>query len=280
VQQETLTLAPRTIRRVGVIGTGRIGQPIVGHLVRKGFQVVAHDIDVSKQQVVETRGAEWTTDAVSLAQSADAILVSVGYDRELRALVTDDLCRACPAGSIVAVLSTVQPRTVRELSARAASFAVRLVDATLCRGGRAADEGTLLAFVAGPSDVVEQLTPVLTCFCTDIVSSGEVGTAQVAKSANNMLMWACLIANHEALALARREGVDVELLRAALLKTGARNGVLEHWGTSTMAWADDDLAIVQEMAVEAGIAVPQASLNRELCRVLKPKKFQLDEYGK
>ena len=61
-------------------------------------------------------------------------------------------------------------------------------------------------------------------------------------------MWACLIANHEALALAQRFGVDVDLLREALLKTGAENGVLRNWGTSTMAWADDDLEIIQSMA--------------------------------
>jgi 3-hydroxyisobutyrate dehydrogenase len=81
------------------------------------------------------------------------------------------------------------------------------------------------------------------------------------------------------LALAQRFGVDVGLLREALLKTGADNGVLRNWGTSTMAWADDDLQIIQEMARQAGIALPQADLSRELCRAVKPKKFRLDEYG-
>ena len=92
-------------------------------------------------------------------------------------------------------------------------------------------------------------------------------------------MWACLIANHEALALARRFGVDVDMLREALLKTGAENGVLRNWGTSTMAWADDDLEIIQSMAHDAGIALPQADVNRELCRLLKPNKFRLEKYG-
>jgi 3-hydroxyisobutyrate dehydrogenase len=92
-------------------------------------------------------------------------------------------------------------------------------------------------------------------------------------------MWACVIANHEALALAKRSGVDVELLRGALLKTGAENYALRHWGTNTMAWAEDDLEIVQKMAHDAGIGLPQAGLNREVCRTLKPKRFRLDEYG-
>jgi ABC-type ATPase with predicted acetyltransferase domain len=47
-----------------------------------------------------------------------------------------------------------------------------------------------------------------------------------------------------------------------------------------MKWADDDLAIIAEMAREVGITLPQAEMNRELCRALKPKKFELDEYGR
>jgi len=46
-----------------------------------------------------------------------------------------------------------------------------------------------------------------------------------------------------------------------------------------MAWAEDDMEIVQQMAHEAGIGLPQAGLNREICRILKPKRFKLDEYG-
>ena len=113
----------------------------------------------------------------------------------------------------------------------------------------------------------------------DIVHTGGVGTAQVAKAANNLVMWSCLIANHEALALATRFGMDVELLRTALLGSSADNYVLRNWGANTMAWADDDMDIVLAMAQEAGIDLPQAGLNRELCRTLKPKRFRLDEYG-
>jgi len=274
-----MNTAATAIRTVGVIGAGRMGQPIIGHMVRQGFTVVATDIDAGKREAVVTRGAGWLDSAAALARAGDAILVCVGYDRELREVMAAGLLRDLAQGTIVAVMSTVHPRTVRELADLARPFGVHVVDSTVCRGGRAADEGTLLSFVGGDSEIVERLKPVLACFCTDIIHSGGVGTAQVAKSANNMLMWACLIANHEALALAKRSGIDVEVLRDALLKTGAENSVLRHWGTNTMAWAEDDMEIVQSMANDAGIGLPQAGLNRELCRMLKPKKFRLDEYG-
>ncbi len=263
---------------IGVIGTGRIGLALVGHIAKKGFTVLACDADAAKRPDVEARGARWA-ELSDIARDAEAILIAVGYDRDLRALVADGLIEKVRPGTILAVLSTVEPRTVQELAANGAAAGVQVVDATMCRGGRAADAGTMLSFVGGDADAIDRLKPVISAYSTDIVYTGAVGTAQAAKAANNLLMWACLIANHEALALARRFGVDVDVLRDALLKTGAENGVLRHWGTSTMAWADDDLEIIQAMARHTGMSLPQSDLNRELCRRLKPDKFELDKYG-
>ena len=268
------------IQTVGVIGAGRMGLPVVGHLARKGFAVVVHDIDEAKREAVTKLGAGWAGSPAELARGCEAVLVCVGFEKEMRELLTPEgLLQQPPHASIVAVLSTVHPRTVQELARVAEPFGVHVIDATVCRGGRAADEGTLLSFVGGDESVVERLRPVVACYATDIVHTGEVGTAQVAKAANNMVMWACLIANHEALALATRFGMDAELLRTALLGSSAENYVLHNWKVNTMAWAEDDMEIVQKMAQDAGIGLPQAGLNRELCRTLKPKRFRLDEYG-
>ena len=269
---------PSAVKTVGVIGAGRMGQPIIGHMARKGLTVVAHDIDPAKRGAVAKLGAGWADSPAALAGPCDAILVCVGYDRELRDLM-GGLLGILPRGTIVAVLSTVRPRTMQDLAAAASPHGVHVVDTTVARGGRAADAGTLLALLAGDEAVVERLKPVFACFSADIVHTGGVGTAQIAKAANNLVMWACVIANHEALALAKRAGIDVERLRETLLISSADNYALRHWGQNTMAWAEDDMEIIQQMAHDAGIGLPQAGLNRELCRTLKPKRFKLDEYG-
>jgi 3-hydroxyisobutyrate dehydrogenase-like beta-hydroxyacid dehydrogenase len=173
----------------------------------------------------------------------------------------------------------VHPDTVRELAQRGREHGLHVVDATMCRGGWAADEGTLLSFVGGGAKVVERLKPVLAAFSSDIIHTGDIGSAQVAKAVNNMIMWACLVADHEALALAHRHGLDVEMMRKALLTTHSTNGALENWGKQTMAWADDDMEIVAAMAKEKGLSLPQAEAVREICRTLKPRRFQLDKYG-
>ena len=268
------------VKRVGMIGAGRMAQPMIGHLSRKGFQVAAYDIDPAKRAPVEAKGGRWAASLAELARECEVILICVGYDRELRQILAPDGgLKDLPAGRVVAVLSTVHPETIVELARMAGQRGIHLVDSTVCRGGKAADEGTLLSFVGGADDVVAALKPVLSAYSTDIVHTGPVGTAQVAKAANNMIMWSCLIANHEALALAQRYGMDPEVLREALLMSSADNSVLRKWRENTMAWAEDDMEIVQAMAAAKGIGLPQAGVNREICRILKPKRFKLDQYG-
>ena len=277
---EIILTTANAVQTVGVIGAGRMGQPLIGHMVRNGFSVTAFDIDPARRDVVIKAGGRWADSAAALARECEVVLVCVGYDRELRELLSaGGLLGVLPRGAIVAVLSTVHPRTIQQLADEARPAGVHVVDSTVARGGRAADAGTLLAFIGGEDEVVERLRPVFASFASDIVHAGDVGAAQVAKAANNLVMWACLIADHEALALAKRFGVDPDRLRAALLMSSADNYVLRNWGENTMAWADDDMEIVQSMAHDVGISLPQAGLNRELCRTLKPKRFRLDEYG-
>ena len=264
---------------VGVVGAGRMGQPIIGHLQRKGFETHVYDIDPGKRPGVEAAGAKWASDPAALAAASEVVLICVGYDEELRELLPQLLASA-RRGSIYAVLSTVHPETVQGLAATGAPQGIELVDATMCRGGKAADEGTLLCFVGGDAATVERLRPVLAAFASDIVHAGAVGTAQVAKAVNNLILWACLVADHEGLALAHRFGLDVNMLRHALGISSAANDALKKWGTQTMAWADDDMAIVADMAAECGLKLPQAQVTREICRALKPRRYKLDEYGR
>ncbi len=283
--EPNLTPSPATnagdIRTVAVVGAGRMGAPIIGHLAGRGFRVLVHDADKEKRGLAAAHGAGWAADCADLGP-AEAMLVCVGYDDEVRSLCTGPrgLFNHAMPGTIVAILSTIHPTTVQALATSGEAHGLLVIDATICRGGAAADEGTLLSFVGGPANVVERIKPVLSAYSSDIVHTGATGTAQVAKAVNNLILWACLVADHEGLALARRYGVDVEALRRALMTSSAANGALGNWGSQTMAWAEDDLAIVAAMASDAGIGLPLAGLVREICRPLKRRRYLLDDYGR
>lgn len=267
--------------QVGVAGAGRMGLPIIGHLVRAGHDVTVCERDESRRGLVADARAAWAESVAEMASCAQVILVCVGYDREVSELMHAEggILGTAPAGCIVAVLSTVMPETVAALADAGAARGISVIDTTVCRGSWEADAGTLLSFVGGPADIFDRLHDVIGSYSSDIIHSGPVGTAQVCKAANNLILWACLIADHEGLALAERYGVDTEALRQALLISSATNGALSVWGRQTMAWAEDDMVIVRAMAAQQGIGLPQAGLNTELCRSLKPRRYRLAEYG-
>ena len=269
-------------RPVGVLGAGRMGLPIIGHLVRAGFPVVVYDVDPAKRQTVADNGAAFVTDIGEVAARCGTVLVCVGYEEQLNEIMHggDGLLRRLPRGTLVAVLSTVSAAVMKRLHAAAEPYGVDVVDAPVCRGSRAADVGQLLSLLGGTEAAVMKFTPVARAYSADAVHLGDVGAGQAGKAINNLILWACLVADHEGLALAKRFGVDVDQLRSALRTSSAANQALDNWGNQTMAWAEDDLKIVQEMAAEAGIGLPQSALNREICRVLRPRRYQLDEYGR
>jgi 3-hydroxyisobutyrate dehydrogenase len=269
-------------RPVGVLGAGRMGLPIIGHLVRAGFPVVVYDVDPAKRETVADKGAAFVTDIGDVAARCGTVLVCVGYEEQLNEIMLggDSLLRRLPRGTVVAVLSTVSATVMQRLHAAAEPFGVDVVDAPVCRGSRAADAGELLSLLGGTEAAVTKFTPVARAYSADAVHLGDVGAGQAGKAINNLILWACLVADHEGLALAKRFGVDIDQLRSALQTSSAANQALDNWGNQTMAWAEDDLKIVQEMAAEAGIGLPQSALNREICRVLRPRRYQLDEYGR
>lgn len=267
--------------KVGVLGAGRMGLPIIGHLVRSGFPVVVHDADHAKKDAVADKGASFVTDSGEVARQCRTVLVCVGYEEQLHEVMLGEggMLGQLPRGALVAVLSTVSPTGMQRLGAAAKPRGVDVVDAPVCRGSWAADAGELLSLLGGTEDAVAKFTPVAEAYSADVVRTGGIGAGQVGKAINNLILWACLVADHEGLALAQRFGLDISKLRTALQMSSAANHALDNWGNQTMKWAEDDMKIVQDMAVEVGIGLPQTALNREICRVLKPRRYDIDKYG-
>lgn len=267
---------------VGVLGAGRMGLPIIGHLVRAGFTVLVHDVDPGKETLVVDQGARFVRTRDEIAQECSTVLVCVGFEEQLREMMLGDTAMLgdLREGAVVAVLSTVSPEGMSEVSEAASKHGVHVVDAPVCRGSWAADAGELLSLLGGTEEATAMYAEVARAYSTDIVRTGGIGAGQVAKAVNNLILWACLVADHEGLALAQRYDMDIDLLRGALKMSSAANHALDNWNNQTMAWAEDDMKIVSEMAVGTGISLPQAAINREICRVLKPRRYDLAQYGR
>jgi 3-hydroxyisobutyrate dehydrogenase len=254
--------------RVGIVGVGRMGLAMLKHLVKQGYQVTACDIDDKQLDKARAAGAAAVATPAEVARAADFVIVAVGYDEEVRQVVleVDGLLANLAPGSIIAVSSTAKPSTVKALDQQAKAHGVAILDAPICRGRFAADDGTLLALVGGKPDVVERGRPIYRCFCSDYAHLGEVGHGQVGKTMNNLLLWINAVGLIEAGRLAETTGIDLVKLRAALLISSGASDALKEWDGVSFTWALKDMQIVADLADKAGLSLPITGAIKELVK--------------
>ena len=254
--------------RVGIVGVGRMGLAMLKHLVKQDYQVTACDIADKQLAKARDAGAAAVTTAAEVARAADFVIVAVGYDEEVRQVVleVDGLLANLAPGSIIAISSTAKPDTVKALDEQAKVNGVAILDAPICRGRFAADDGTLLALVGGKPDVVERGRAIYRCFCSDYAHLGDVGHGQVGKTMNNLLLWINAVGLIEAGRLAETTGIDLVKLRAALLISSGASDALKEWDGVSFTWALKDMQIVADLADKAGLSLPITGAIKELVK--------------
>ncbi|MGE0652141.1 MAG: NAD(P)-dependent oxidoreductase [Alphaproteobacteria bacterium] len=253
---------------VGMVGPGRMGYAMLKHLIKKEFPVTVTDINPENIKRAEAAGAKSVADAAALGKACAFIIIAVGFDDEALsvALGANGLLSTMKPGGVIAVCSTVAPETVQRIEAEAAKSGVDVLDAPICRGGWAADEGSLLALFGAKDEVVKRARPIFAACSSDIVHVGSVGHGQVAKTMNNMLLWVNGIALMEAGRLAESTGIKLPKLREALLMSSGNSAALEDWDMITFTWALKDMQIVSKMADGKNITMPIAGAIKELVK--------------
>jgi 3-hydroxyisobutyrate dehydrogenase/2-hydroxy-3-oxopropionate reductase len=195
-------MAAKTLakERIGLIGAGRMGHAMLIHLLRAGYPVTVNDASAEAVNRAVAAGAQSAATPADLAKACGLIIIAVGYDEEVIAVAGGEngLLAALAPGALIAVSSTVAPATMTTLAAAAAAKGIEVIDAPICRGGWAADEGALLVLFGGAPEAVARARPVYANFCSDLHHLGVVGHGQVGKAMNNLLLWANGVALLEA----------------------------------------------------------------------------------
>jgi 3-hydroxyisobutyrate dehydrogenase-like beta-hydroxyacid dehydrogenase len=239
-------------RNVGLLGCGRMGAAMAGHLLRAGTPLSVYDPAVEAVRPLAEAGARVGSSPADVAASSHVVFVVVVDDDQVRAVVPE-LVAAAAEGTVVAVCASVRPDTCAELERLGAAHGVSVVDAALVRGERGAEEGALVLYCGGDEAAIEAVRRAAEPFTEAVLRVGAIGAGQVAKTANNILLWACIRADVEAQRLGRALGVEPAKLREAMAIGSGANRPLAEWGKHRLRWPHKDLEVALAVAAEVGV---------------------------
>jgi 3-hydroxyisobutyrate dehydrogenase len=268
-------MAESAVKRTGMIGLGAMGLQMARHMVKKGFDVSGYDIDPEAEKKAASHGVRICGSVAEVGKNAEVVMVMVANDKQIHDVVErsgllDNLAR----GSVLCIASSCSPETCRELAERATPKGISVVDMPLVLGQEAMNNGEVVAYVGGDDAAVARARPAIAAFSRQVLHVGGVGTGQVTKTINNMLLWSCMVANFESLTFAKKLGVDIPRLVEALGHGSGANWSLSRWGKSTGKWAEKDMDVALELAQRALMPMPLAGLVDQLVKQLNQDKMK------
>jgi hypothetical protein len=262
---------PRPIATIGFIGLGVMGEAMCGHLARRsGRPVLAHDLRPEPLQRLAEFGVT-AAPAADIARRADLILLSLPDGKAVQSVLAELEPHLQP-GQCVVDTSTSPVALTRAIGTRLTARGIGFADAPVARTREAAARGELSIMVGATDALFAHIRPILETMGTDVTHCGPVGTGQVVKILNNMLVFENAHALAEAIAIGRRNGVPPDVLLGTIAKGSGDSFALRSHGLKSMVpqsfperafstrYAMKDLSYALEMADAAGLEVAGARL--------------------
>jgi 2-hydroxy-3-oxopropionate reductase len=264
---------------VGVIGLGVMGAAIARRLLACGAQVVVHDVRAEAGAALAADGARAQGNPASLAAECDIVLLSLNTADVVESVVLGpDGLAAAGRALLVVDMSSIDPAATRRLATAAAGRGLAWVDAPLSGGAPGAASGRLTLMVGGETGDVERARVVLSLLAARITHLGPVGSGQLVKLVNQVLVGTAFSAIAEAAALVRADSLDARLVLSALTGGRADSAVLQEFfvkfaegdltPTGRVANMVKDLDGAREHARAAGVPLPVTTQVGELNRWL------------
>jgi 3-hydroxyisobutyrate dehydrogenase len=257
---------PVTVKdSVGLVGLGAMGRPAAEHLAAAGHETSCFDTDREAMDAVAAKGVRSADSLTMLGASSSLILILVPTDADVVKVcsASDGVLAEAKPGTVVLICSSVKPETCRTVADTAAPLGVKVLDAALTGGVRAAESGEINLLVGGDKDVLDRIRPSLEPWTKTVHYLGKLGSGQVGKTVNNLCHWGQLSAIVEALRLGRELGVEPTALRAAVLDGPAASRTLAEMQLMRLTWFVKDLANAFDMAETVDFPMPVAHTVRE-----------------
>ena len=261
-------------KTIGFIGLGVMGEPICRNLVRKsGARVIAFDLAPEPLARLKADGADVAASVADVIGNSEILFLCLPSAKHVRGVFEGDgILKNIRQGQIVVDLGTSSVTQTRDFAAQLQAKGAAWADAPIARTRQAAQDGTLSVMVGATPELYAAIEPLIRCFATDVTHCGGTGAGQVTKILNNMVLFETVNALAEAVAVAKRNGVDPALLLDTLSKGSADSFALRNHGLKAIVpgnfperafsteYALKDLSYALELAKDAGIRIRGAEL--------------------
>lgn len=210
--------------KIAFIGLGNMGAPMARNLLKAGHSLNLFDLNQDILAELAEQGGHISVSPREAAQGAELVITMLPAAAHVRSvwLGEEGVLAGIGAGVPAVDCSTIDPQTARDVAAAAAKQGVDLADAPVSGGTGGAQAGTLTFMVGANKALFDALHPVLSNMGRNIVHCGEVGTGQVAKICNNLVLGISMVGVSEAMALGAALGIDSQVLAGVINSSTGR----------------------------------------------------------
>jgi len=279
------------MKKIGFIGLGIMGKPMAQNLLNAGYEVTVYDIVSERMEDLLKAGARRGSSAKEVAAQSEVVITMLPNSPHVREAVLgpNGVLDGAKPGTILVDMSSIAPLASQEIAAQAREKGVAMLDAPVSGGEPKAIAGTLAIMVGGPQETFEQVKDILAKMGTSVTRVGEIGSGNVTKLANQIIVALNIAAMSEAMVLATKAGVDPEKVFQAIRGGLAGSAILD--AKMPLALKGNfkpgfrielhikDLANALDTAHELGVPVPLSSMVMEIMQALKTDGKAANDHG-
>lgn len=204
--------------KIGFIGLGIMGKPMAKNLAKAGYSLIVSNLTEGPINELVAMGAEKASTPAEIGEQCELILTMLPNSPQVKEVVQGEngLIESMKPGSVLIDMSSINPMASKEISAELAKKGVKMLDAPVSGGEPKAVDGTLAFMVGGEKEVFDQYEGLLSQMGSSIVYCGEIGSGNVTKLSNQIVVAVNIAAVSEALMLAKKAGASPETVFNAI----------------------------------------------------------------
>jgi 2-hydroxy-3-oxopropionate reductase len=277
--------------RIGFIGLGIMGLPMAKNLMAAGHSLTVFDIKPERMEGLDKSRARAAASSREVAAHSDVIITMLPNSPEVRAAVLgkDGVLEGAVSGAVLVDMSSIAPLATKEIAAVLQQKGIDMLDAPVSGGEPKAVDGTLAIMVGGQAEIFEKVKPILEVMGGSVTLVGEIGSGNMTKLANQIIVALNIAAVSEAMVLATKAGVDPERVFQAIRGGLAGSTVMEAKmplileGNFKPGFRIElhikDLANALDTAHALGVPVPLSGVVMEEMQALRADGKAGDDHG-